>query len=105
MELHTLFQRFIKIAALRKLKINMGDYGAPTLKPTILYSSPLSLREMKRGPLKSTPNGVESPESKLEKNTPKSPIHRVNAGLTNISARKVTGLLICCPTTRFAASW
>ncbi|CAK9046029.1 Putative rhamnose biosynthetic enzyme 1 [Durusdinium trenchii] len=39
MELHTLFQRFIKIAALRKLKINMGDYGAPTLKPTILYSS------------------------------------------------------------------
>ena len=93
MELHTLFQRFIKIVALRKLKINMGDYGAPTLKPTILYSSPLSLREMKRGPLKSTPNGVESPESK------------VNAGLTNISARKVTGLLICCPTTRFAASW
>ncbi|CAK8999972.1 Putative rhamnose biosynthetic enzyme 1 [Durusdinium trenchii] len=39
MELHTLFQRFIKIVALRKLKLKMGDYGAPTLKPTILYSS------------------------------------------------------------------
>ncbi|CAK8991732.1 unnamed protein product [Durusdinium trenchii] len=39
MEYHTLFQRFIKIVAVRKLKFMMGDYGAPTLKPSILYSS------------------------------------------------------------------
>lgn len=50
MEYHTLFQRFIKIVAVRKLKFMMGDYGAPTLKPSILYSSCLSqLHALKGG--------------------------------------------------------
>ena len=41
MEYHTLFQRFLKLVPLRKLRMNMGDYGGGSLKPTLLYSSHL----------------------------------------------------------------
>lgn len=39
MELHCLFQRFIRRIPLRKLTIRMADFGSATAKPTILYSS------------------------------------------------------------------
>lgn len=41
MERHVLFQRMLHLVAVRKLRIRMSSYGAPTHKPTILYSSPL----------------------------------------------------------------
>lgn len=41
MEKHVLFQRLLRLVAVHKLRIRMSDYGAPTPKPTILYSSPL----------------------------------------------------------------
>ena len=42
MEYHKLFQRFLKMILLRKIRINMGDFGGASLKPTILYSSHLA---------------------------------------------------------------
>lgn len=42
MEHHVLFQKFLRLVSLRKMKIMMADYGAKTLKPTILYSSPVA---------------------------------------------------------------
>ena len=42
MEYHVLFQRFLALIPLRKLAMNMGDFGSATLKPTHLYSSVLT---------------------------------------------------------------
>ena len=44
MELHCLFQRFIRRVPLRKLTIRMADFGSDTAKPTILYSSFLLIK-------------------------------------------------------------
>lgn len=44
MELHCLFQRFIRRIPLRKLTIRMADFGSATAKPTILYSSFLLMK-------------------------------------------------------------
>ena len=44
MELHCLFQRFIRRVPLRKLTIRMADFGSATAKPTILYSSFLLMK-------------------------------------------------------------
>lgn len=41
MELHVLFQRFCRLVEMRRLRICMADFGAPSLKPTLLYSSNL----------------------------------------------------------------
>lgn len=41
MEYHVLFQRLLKILPLRKLPMQMADFGADTAKPTYLYSSTL----------------------------------------------------------------
>ena len=35
------FQQLVKRTNVRRLMFEMGDYGAPTPKRTILYSSPL----------------------------------------------------------------
>ena len=43
MEYHVLFQRLLKLVQLKKIYINMGDFGSPTLRPTILYSSGLAM--------------------------------------------------------------
>ena len=42
MEFHVLFQRFLKLVPMRVLSIQMADYGSPTSKPTLLYSSNLA---------------------------------------------------------------
>lgn len=42
MEYHVLFQRFLALIPMRKLTMNMGDFGSATLKPTHLYSSVLT---------------------------------------------------------------
>ncbi|CAL1129927.1 unnamed protein product [Cladocopium goreaui] len=39
MELHPLFQHMLKMLTIHKLGINMSDFGAPTTKRTLLYSS------------------------------------------------------------------
>lgn len=39
MQFHVLFQRQLKLVGIRMLNIKMADFGAETLKPTILYSS------------------------------------------------------------------
>lgn len=39
MERLPLFQRFLHLKPLKRMSINMADYGGPTLKPTLLYSS------------------------------------------------------------------
>ena len=41
MEYHVLFQRLLKLLPLRKLSVQMADFGADTPKPTSLYSSTL----------------------------------------------------------------
>lgn len=41
MERHVLFQKLLRLVTVRKLSIRMSHYGAPTHKPTILYSSSL----------------------------------------------------------------
>ena len=42
MELHPLFQHMLKMLTIHKLGINMSDFGAPTTKRTLLYSSLLN---------------------------------------------------------------
>ena len=42
MYLHPLFQRLLKLVDVKQYRMNMSDYGGDTLKPTILYSSPLN---------------------------------------------------------------
>lgn len=44
MESHPLFQAFLKLVTTRKYVMKMSDYGGPTQKPTILYSSNLVQR-------------------------------------------------------------
>ena len=39
MERHPTFQRLLKLLTVRKLNMSMGDYGAPSRKATVLYSS------------------------------------------------------------------
>lgn len=39
MEFHPTFQGMARIVSMFKLSINMSDFGGPTKKPTILYSS------------------------------------------------------------------
>lgn len=39
MEYHVLFQRFLRLVPMRVLTMQMADYGSPTAKPTLLYSS------------------------------------------------------------------
>ena len=39
MYLHPLFQRLIKLIPVQQFRMNMGDYGGHSKKPTILYSS------------------------------------------------------------------
>lgn len=39
MERLPLFQKFLALKPMFKMSINMADYGGPTLKPTVLYSS------------------------------------------------------------------
>lgn len=38
-ELHPLFQQMVRMLRVHRLSINMSDFGAPTVKRTILYSS------------------------------------------------------------------
>ena len=51
MEYHNLFQKFLRLIPLRKMKIMMADYGSKTLKPTILYSSAMSVHFRKSVPI------------------------------------------------------
>lgn len=44
MQYHCIFQRFLRLISLKKLSMHMGDFGADTLKPTILYSSSLDAK-------------------------------------------------------------
>lgn len=39
MHFHPLFQQIVKMVSTRKMTINMSDYGAPTKKRTLLFSS------------------------------------------------------------------
>ena len=48
MEFHVLFQRFLRSIRVRRLSIQMADYGSPTLKPTYLYSSHLEVELCQR---------------------------------------------------------
>ena len=42
MEFHVLFQRFLRLVPMRVLSMQMADFGSPTSKPTLLYSSNLA---------------------------------------------------------------
>lgn len=42
MEQHVLFQRFLGLVTMNRFSMMMGDFTAPTLKPTWLYSSVLT---------------------------------------------------------------
>ena len=39
MQYHVLFQKYLRLAPMRVLTMQMADFGSPTAKPTLLYSS------------------------------------------------------------------
>ena len=43
MEWHPLFQALLRLVTVRKISFRMARFGAPTPKPTILYSSHLDV--------------------------------------------------------------
>lgn len=47
MEWHPMFQRALKLLGMRKLMVSMGRFGGPTDKKTLLYSSSLSVLELR----------------------------------------------------------
>lgn len=46
MELHPTFQRVLRAVDVRRLFFDMNQFGGPTKKPTVLYSSPLSVHRL-----------------------------------------------------------
>lgn len=60
MEYHPLFQKALRMLSMRRMKISMSHFGAPTPKRTILYSGPLG-NLGRRNP----PQGFQPKRSKM----------------------------------------
>ena len=97
MELHPLFQHMLKMLTIHKLGINMSDFGAPTTKRTLLYSS--LLNESSFTILSNYPFKLKNQQSKMIK-----VIYHMS-GISLPAFTKVTARWKICSSTRWNLNW